>query len=135
MSSFGFTGTRQGMTPQQKRSVREILGSASTFHHGDCLGSDEQAHDIAKSIGLSVVIHPPSNDSMRAWCDGDESFPEKDYLTRNKDIVDFSSYLIAAPAEEKGEKLRSGTWSTVRYARKVGKKVFVVRPSGAIENQ
>ena len=130
----GFTGSRRGMTGKQKQVVKDLLGGASEFHHGDCVGSDEQAHDIARNIGLSVVIHPPSDDSLRAWCDGDVILQPKNYLERNKNIVNSTDFLIATPSEESGEQLRSGTWATIRYARKFKKKIFVVRPSGLIEN-
>jgi predicted Rossmann fold nucleotide-binding protein DprA/Smf involved in DNA uptake len=43
--------------------------------------------------------------------------------------------LVACPREEHGEETRSGTWSTVRYARRVGRPVIVVRPSGRIERE
>ena len=33
--------------------------------------------------------------------------------------------------EQEGERLRSGTWATVRYARKKGRRVIVVRPDGS----
>jgi len=44
------------------------------------------------------------------------------YLSRNRAIVDETEMLIATPAEFT-EQQRSGTWSTVRYARACGKKV------------
>ena len=54
---------------------------------------------------------------------------EKPYLDRNKDIVDETNILMACPNKAE-EVQRSGTWSTVRYARKVGKAVLIVYPSG-----
>ena len=39
--------------------------------------------------------------------------------------------LVAAPKEDE-EVVRSGTWATVRYARKAGRVVLVVRPDGTI---
>jgi predicted Rossmann fold nucleotide-binding protein DprA/Smf involved in DNA uptake len=52
------------------------------------------------------------------------------YLERNHAIVNESDFLIAAP--DGPETLRSGTWATVRYARKVGKRVLVIMPNGEI---
>jgi hypothetical protein len=57
--------------------------------------------------------------------------PERPYLDRNKDIVRETASLIAAPAEPE-EQLRSGTWSTVRFARKQGKPVFLILPDGTV---
>ena len=52
----------------------------------------------------------------------------KPYLERNKDIVDETGLLIATP---KGEEIvRSGTWSTIRYARKNHKKIIIIMPNG-----
>jgi predicted Rossmann fold nucleotide-binding protein DprA/Smf involved in DNA uptake len=48
-------------------------------------------------------------------------------LERNKDIVSESDFLIAAP-DSKKERLRSGTWATVRHARKLGKRVMILEP-------
>ena len=39
--------------------------------------------------------------------------------------------MIAAPSEAE-EQRRSGTWSTVRFARKQGKPVFVISPDGTV---
>ena len=133
MHIAGFTGTQEGMTSQQKSRVAECFARVKELHHGDCVGADATADDIAHGMQIRVVIHPPVNHSKRAWCKYDEIFEEKDYLVRNRDIVDSSDFLIATPKEEVGEELRSGTWSTVRYARKKGKLVFVVRPSGRVE--
>jgi hypothetical protein len=57
--------------------------------------------------------------------------PERTYLERNKDIVRESASLIAAPLQAE-EQQRSGTWSTVRFARKIGKPVFLILPDGTV---
>jgi hypothetical protein len=131
--SIGFTGTQQGMTPEQKEAVSFLIEHftfvISEVHHGDCVGSDAQFHDIAKAHHYYVVLHPPVKEDKRAFCNADEYFPKKDYLVRNRDIVDNSDVLIATP-KSKDEEVRSGTWSTVRYARKMKKKVIIVFPDG-----
>ena len=129
----GFTGTRNGMTLDQKTRLRNLLfGLVSTdgpneFHHGDCLGADAEAHEIAVQLGYTAVIHPPINPTMRAFCSGTILEP-LDYLERNQEIVNFSSILIAAPHENK-EVLRSETWSTIRRARSAGKEVKILYPN------
>ena len=55
----------------------------------------------------------------------------KDYLVRNKDIVDQSKILIACP-ETAYEKSRSGTWSTINYAKRKKRKILIIFPSGNI---
>jgi hypothetical protein len=51
------------MTPAQGRALPEMLGSyrGVTPLHGDGVGSDAQAHDIAVGLGCTVVIHPYPN--------------------------------------------------------------------------
>ena len=99
MISFGFTGTRQGMTAEQKSALRNFLdGGVGEFHHGDCIGADSEAHDIADECGYGIILHPPTNYSERAWREVPRHMmrPERPYLDRNKDIVRETTWLIAA---------------------------------------
>ena len=133
----GFTGTQKGMTAGQAGVVRSHLWKFATegglfFHHGDCVGADEQAHALSKEFRYAPIIHPPKNPAKRAFCFApmDDMREPKDYLARNKDIVRESHAMIAAPAEY-DEQLRSGTWSTIRYAEKLGRPVVIVFPDGS----
>lgn len=101
------------------------------IHHGDCIGADAEAHGIARECGLRVCIHPPVEDARRAWCEGDEMHMRKTYLVRNRDIVDATERLIAAPRTEVEER-RSGTWATVRFARSLNRPIFIVWPNGSL---
>jgi hypothetical protein len=134
---FGFTGTQHGMTEAQKAALRNFLaGGSGELHHGDCIGADSDAHDIADECGYAVVLHPPTNPAKRAWRAVPDHMMkrEKPYLDRNKDIVLDTVSLIAAPAEME-EQQRGGTWSTVRFARKQGKVVVLILPDGTIQQQ
>jgi hypothetical protein len=129
---IGFTGTQQGMTSAQRYSVEELLQKlgGNEFHHGDCIGADAQAHGIAYRIGYRIHIHPPVVSTKRAYCfHYDLMYTLKPYLDRNHDIVDACQVLVATP-KEFDEQLRSGTWATIRYARKRGVRVFLVLPDG-----
>ena len=54
------------MTPEQKSALRKLLdGGAGEFHHGDCVGADSEAHDIADECGYGIILHPPTNQSER----------------------------------------------------------------------
>lgn len=130
----GFTGTSQGMSDDQKAAVKNYLidNFGGSFHHGDCVGADAEASEIAAELGLWIVVHPPENESKRAFCQKVRVIlPPKPYLERNRDIVNSCDRLIATPLEG-GEILRSGTWATVRYARKVGKPVTIIYRDGTI---
>lgn len=129
---IGFTGTQQGMSRFQAVQFRQLITSLGVthLHHGDCVGADEQADGIARLLGVEIIIHPPDDPSKRAFCaqTGDIVWRPLPYLERNHDIVEESELLIAAPRGDQ-EQLRSGTWATVRYARKLLRSV-VILPRG-----
>jgi hypothetical protein len=127
----GFTGTQSGMSRHQAAQLIDNLVAleCTEFHHGDCIGADNQADVLARNIVGRIVVHPPTNDSKRAFTTrkaGTVVRPPKPYLERNHDIVDETDVLIATPRDERVEELRSGTWATVRYARKQGKRVIIL---------
>jgi hypothetical protein len=134
----GFTGTQDGMTTQQKQWLNTYLAyfKCDELRHGDCQGSDAQAHEAALDIAAKIVIHPPNHASKRAFCDK-KTFdgvqitvmPQKWYIDRNHDIVDACEVLIATPKEYE-EKVRSGTWATIRYAKKTKKQLIIIHPDG-----
>jgi hypothetical protein len=131
---IGFTGTKQGMTDEQKALVHQMLYEKAdriiSVHHGDCIGADADFHHIAAALNIFITIHPPENPKFRAFCKGAITHPEKGYLERNHDIVNDTSVLIATPAGK--EVLRSGTWATIRYARKLKRCRYIIMPDGII---
>jgi len=119
------------MTPYQREALWRVLsGDRGEFHHGDCVGADEEAHAIALEAQWQVVVHPPVVDLLRAFCTGRgvTVLPTEGYLERNRAIVAACDLLVAAPETDE-EKMRSGTWMTVRSARRTGKEVFVLPTS------
>jgi hypothetical protein len=130
---FGFTATREGLTVAQKLALRNFLfGEAGEFHHGDCLGGDSDGHDIAQECGYWIVGHPPLSDALRAFRQCDVVRAARPYLQRDRDIVEETVALIAAP-KEFDEQPRGGTWYTVRYARKLGRAIVLILPDGKIK--
>lgn len=136
MSNVGFSGTRHGMTEVQLTKVSEIIRDrAKRLSHGDCIGSDAQAHAIAFNARIPIHLHPPENEVLRAFCSGAEvEYEPKPYNDRNRDIVDKNDFLLAAP-DLRSANTKSGTWSTIRYAMKRGKPVYVVFPDGSSEER
>jgi hypothetical protein len=139
---IGFTGTQIGMSDFQLETLERYLmkcqmaalmpGLNHEFHHGDCIGADEEAHEIALIHNYNIVIHPPLNSSKRAFCDAwTLTHDRKPYLERNHNIVDACDVLVVAPKSDE-EELRSGTWATYRYAIKKGKPVMML-PREAIK--
>ena len=131
----GFTGTKIGMTIKQRKNFETILRyiDPEEFHHGDCVGADAQAHIIAlEHLDLQVHMHPPIKKGFCAHSKGAvKIYEDKEYLDRNRDIVDATEILLACPKRNK-EELRSGTWMTVRYARLQGKDVCIIYPDGQL---
>jgi hypothetical protein len=99
----GFTGTRRGMTTAQKDYLRAVLaaGGVEEFHHGDCVGADEEAHAIARALHIPIIIHPPILKHLRAWCEGAKLVHRVlPYLHRNHALVNSCALLYAAPATD-----------------------------------
>lgn len=130
----GFTGTRQGMTPEQHARVWDILVDVMPVevHHGDCIGADAEFDEEANRLAIPVVIHPPNITRYRAFCTGAKLVWEpKDYLARNKVIVMCSDILLATPKEDY-EVRRSGTWATIRYAEARPIPTTIILPNGTL---
>jgi hypothetical protein len=131
MLCVGFTGTRTGLTARQKTLLVETMRllNPACVHHGDCVGADAQLHALIREQfpAIRLAIHPPTQDRYRAFCQGDELYPARPYLHRNRCIVDVTQTLIACPRTN-DEEQRSGTWATVRMARRLNHPVLILSP-------
>lgn len=132
----GFTGSQKGMTPDQIKTVMEIvegLPEEVTLHHGDCIGSDHQMHVMVDTLkpGSLKHIHPPLDESKAVGLDGDFKARPKEYLKRNQDIVGAAELMIATPDGFKEKGRGSGTWYTIRHSRKTSTPIIVVYPDGS----
>ena len=139
---IGFTGTRWGVDDNRLKTLKYVVEKlkVSRVGHGMCVGADAQFHKLIRNLNKKVWIkgHPPieqgkffSND-----LDCDEVAEPKEYLDRDRDIVDEAEVMIATPNENVEQK-RSGTWYTIRYAKKViksdkgkCKKLYIFLPNG-----
>lgn len=133
----GFTGTRAGLTDRQRDWLWGYLRHKDCyFHHGGCVGADEQAHSIAGAAYWcrGRVVHPADvPPHLRGDCPlrypHDALLPERPPLERDEDIVRAAQTLIAMP-ERPSPQLGSGTWSTLRIAMRLGVPWIVVAPEG-----
>lgn len=125
---IGFTGTRDGMTITQKEEllaylgkvmfeIKPIIPARHVFHHGDCIGADDEAARLAHNLGFIVVAHPSDLNKQRAYSPSHFVCDTRPPLKRNENIVMVSDALIACP-KTKTEDIRSGTWATIRFAKK-----------------
>ena len=145
---IGFSGSRV-VTVGQVDTLRDYMTRYGlqmqeemvdvVLHHGDCVGGDEAAHVTASEApGWKIEVHPGT--------DGEGESPHRAYMAtampdrvqevhepcaymeRNMDIVTTTAFLLAAPSGP--EKKRSGTWSTVRAARRLRHPVIIFWPDG-----
>ena len=128
---IGLTGTHIKITDKQKERLIKLFDTykPTEVHHGGCICADEYCHKIAKFMkDCRIIVHPPINKKgVFDYSDGNEILPEKEYIERNHDVVDTCDLLIAMPNTEL-EVVRSGTWATIRYARKLKKVIVILEP-------
>jgi hypothetical protein len=150
VQKIGFSGTRKGMTVVQKMQFLETVwyqvadnrtiprrALPFEFHHGNCIGADFEAHLVIKSFFSSVTAHIWPSDNLKT------QVPHGQYgallnnciihtpgppLMRDQWIVEATHYLIATPHGP--EQTRSGTWTTIRYARKLKRQIHIIMPDG-----
>ena len=134
----GFTGTQQGMNAAQCDRVWDglhRLGRRVTLAvHGDCIGADMQFNMLCKSLNIPTACRPCNIRHKRANTNCPQLAPPKPPLERNEDIAASCDLLVVAPKAFE-EELRSGTWSTVRRARKHGKRIVIVWPDGSVSRE
>jgi len=135
---LGFTGTRKGMTPEQKKTVGIFLRSNTVTKHfnGACEGADRDMYFLVLSNSNANIVFYPGDKEQYVWAliqqsevDDVAVVPRRPYMVRNELIVTQSDCLVATPYEDHEVK-RSGTWATVRIARRQGKPVTIVWPDG-----
>ena len=137
----GVTGTSKGMTNLQLSAAvawfRATLWRSHIVegHHGDCVGVDRQFDALAGHPGVSRGAHPADNSKLRAHCKAQTGLKPKPYLVRNDDIAAACDVLLAAPEGPERSHPRSGTWSTVRRARKRSKRVIIFWPDGRVTEE
>lgn len=137
-----FTGTRGGMADGQMAALDRVLSTfqPALFVHGDCLGADFNAHRLILTINASadhqiaINTYPSNLEKTRAYTGEEyevcEPLPP---LERNPLIVDAGQLLIACPAGV-SELIRSGTWATIRAARRTDRLVIAIDTAGRIYN-
>jgi len=127
----GITGTRTGLSKNQIDKMNIFLdeNDVSLIRHGDCIGADENIHNICSDRNIPIHIHPPSKRIYRAFCESDFIHREKEYLERNRDIVDNSDIVLGFPFNKKSIP-KSGTWYTINYCKQVRKTCIIIFPDG-----
>lgn len=142
MTEIGFTGTQRTMTlAQHTLLVTELetlrAGGADLMVNGCCEGSDRIAWRIWRDLGGRFCLRPGDRGQFRWACDvaRDEDMVHSPigYMPRN-DLIAEAPTVVATPREE-SEIDRSGTWATVRRARRHGSALAIILPSGTVERE
>jgi hypothetical protein len=130
-----FTGTQFGMTLYQRSILGPVLLGLEKFqfHHGGAAGADTEAHGIAYDAGCR---------DLHVWLPIGKTWAPMPFTTihhtglgalrRNHFTIYGADLLIATPRQAR-EIRRSGTWATVRAARKAGIETKVLVPQPADE--
>lgn len=138
---IGFTGTRLGMTPEQRQTVKELIsvihfaakgaGTSQTVGlHGDCIGADADFHKICVEQEIPVECRPCTFDSLRAKTGAKERAAPTTPMVRNRAIVDDAFVMFACPPNDIPIRKGSGTWATIRYTKKRNKPLVTIFPNG-----
>lgn len=129
---ISITGSRRGLTPRQRAFVIPLLEQVEWLTHGGCTGVDRDVHALFNTP-YSTTVYPGTYEQHK-WAVDSRcaiTFPVKAPLARNRDIVNATPKLYAFVSTYH-EIQRSGTWATIRYARKIGHDVTVVWPDGLV---
>lgn len=139
----GVSGSRTAPTRGQRRAIRhrlEQLPPGTVLVVGACLGLDAYVARAALVYGSGLRVHAVVSADIRTvdwidpdwrtWCQTAEQMPEG---TTNRDrnlrlLHSRISVLLAWPlyVEADPRSQRSGTWQTIRLARRYGIPVEVV---------
>lgn len=138
--TVGFTGTRRALTRDEQFRIAGLihhLPEGTRIVTGACIGLDAFVAAFARREGRPVHTIVPADRSRvdPHWRDHCTTYElmSKGTTFRNRNVkivgelVGPDDYLIAVPdhVEQAPESLRSGTWQTIRLARKSGKPVEV----------
>jgi hypothetical protein len=142
MTRIAFTGASHPISGWEEDDLGRILKKAppnSTFISGAARGMDTilalTAYELfPKNNHILVVPGAPHNGATVNFARVAKNFEiiemphtfsnSKSYMARNDKLVELADELWAFPNEAE-EKLRSGTWSTVRRARKADLEVKI----------
>ena len=138
---LGFTGTRRGMTAVQKAALAGCVAVLpERAIHGGAVGADEEFDAFLIGAGMKswdIDVYPADLGRWQKWSDvGRATYAVDASLLRNRMIVRRCDYLIAAPATAE-EVHRSGTWATIRYARRpiARRPIAILLPEGGVREE
>lgn len=133
----GFTGSQNGLTNDQQGVLLGLLrqyGMRDWLIHGGCVGADTEAHFLGRQQGMKIKVWPSNiKGKWGDWPDAEMVMAQMPPLERNmKIVIDNLDHLYACPGTSV-ERMRSGTWATVRYARRQLVDHSIILPDGHVD--
>lgn len=136
--SIGITGTRGNISQFQSEWLDTWLttNTAKVLHHGDCIGADDMAALKFHRYDTYIIAHPGLvRKEYRAHCTANDLvMTSTETHRRNFTIVKLSDLLLAFPSGPEKDFPRSGTWQTIRIARRFNRSHIIVYPQGPPES-
>ena len=121
---------------ENKRKIKEFIfklknqyGDDTIIVSGGCkTGADKYAKKYALELGLQYEEYPPFHEVHNLYCTMPESrygkpYSVKNFHARNKIIAGTSDIVVAFIPEDG---LSDGTFSTLKYAKKLDKKRIII---------
>ena len=129
----GIVGSRKY---ENRRKIKEFIfklkqdkGTDTIIVSGGCPeGADFYAKKYALELGLQYEEYPPAHQAYNLYCPFHERnygkpYRVKNFFARNKQIAIHSEYVVAFIPRGIESK---GSMSTIKYAKKFGKKTLVI---------
>lgn len=131
MHSLGFVGTADSLTLAQADTVRRLFAvfKPRQIHHGDCLGSDVDVHNLARQTTARIVAHPPLGHARRAHLAAHLVLRPAGYVSRLRTIVACCEVLLVAMPSH-GSQLRKGMVDLVARGVAPGASFIVITNDG-----
>jgi len=143
---IGFIGSTQGLFSAQSESIGKILQrysrdvlwtDAFIFNHGGNRGGDKSFHEMLfytefRECRINVRLHEGgsynSND-IRSYNEKLFKYKYSSREERDLAIITESVVIIVCPATA-SENKEHRTWKAVKIAKKVGRRVYLILPTG-----
>jgi len=129
----GIVGSRKY---ENRRKIKEFIfklkqekGSDTIIVSGGArFGADKYVKKYALELGMQYQEFPPFHENWNIYCpknkgDYGKPYNVKNFFARNKIIAIYSQYVVAFIP--RGVESR-GSMSTIKYAKKFGKKTLVI---------
>ena len=133
MKRVGIVGSREYTNRRKIKQfvykLKEKFGEdVEIISGGQKQGADGYAKKFALEFDMKYVEFPPRHYTYNQHCVLDEShygkrYYPKNFFDRNKQIVEYSDYIVAFMIKDKQT---SGTMNTIETAQKMNKKVIIL---------